>query len=72
MGKERMVAWVEVAALAYYVVDGRKVLTVALLLGVETAIFALSALIFNSSLCHQKIGFSCCCICLLLAMGDHY
>lgn len=68
-----MVAWVEVtAALAYYVVDDRKALTVAPLLGVETTIFALSALVFYPSVCHQKIGFSCCCICLLLAMGDHH
>lgn len=42
-----------IAVLAYYVVDGRNMLTVAPLLGVKTTIFALSALIFNPSLCRK-------------------
>lgn len=47
----------------------RKVLTVVLPLHVETTIFILLTLIFIPSLCHHKIGFSCCYICLLLPMG---
>lgn len=36
------------AALSYYVLDSRKTLPVAALVGIETTVFTLSALLFNS------------------------
>lgn len=47
--KGRTVAWAEVSAvLSDYVLDSRKTLPIAALLGVETTVFILSALLFNS------------------------
>lgn len=69
-------AWVEVtAALAYDVVDGRKSAessSTSRCGNYHFCTFNFDFLTHSSAESYEKIGFSCCYICLLPAMGDHH